>query len=123
MYINDLYKQNSNLYLQTLSNEKAIMYQVDLQNKKLIPLIESNSFDLFRMNDQYMTWSAKSTSTNRVRKQYYLYDYVNNIHYDNLGGYIPLGSKKIIWTKYLNNDEDIPKGEVNTNENTIIEVK
>ena len=123
LYINALYKQGNQIYLQTLSSEKAIMYEVDLQNKQLKPIIESDSFDMFRMNDQYMTWGAASTSPNRVRRQYYLYDYKNNINYANPDGYISLGNQKIVRIKYLKEDEAIPKGEVNSNENTIIQVE
>lgn len=123
LYINALYKQNNQIYLQTLSSEKAIMYEVDLQNKQLKPIIESDSFDTFRMNDQYMTWGATSTSPNRVRRQYYLYDYKNNMNYVNPAGYISLGNQKIVWIKYLKEDEAIPKGKVNSNDNTIIQVK
>ena len=123
LYINALCKQGNQIYLQTLSSEKAIMYEVDLQNKQLKPIIESDSFDMFRMNDQYMTWGAASTSPNRVRRQYYLYDYKNNMNYVNSDGYVSLGNQKIVWIKYLKEDEAIPKGEVNSNENTIIQVE
>ena len=123
LYINALYKQDNQIYLQTLSNEKAIMYEVNLQNKQLKPIIESDSFDMFRMNDQYMTWVAASTTSNRVRRQYYLYDYKNNMNYVNSDGYISLGNQKIVWIKYLKSDGVIPKGEINSNENTIIQVE
>ena len=75
------------------------------------------------MNDQYMTWVAASTSLSRARRQYYLYDYKNNMNYVNPDGYISLGNQKIVWIKYLKEDEAIPKGEVNSNDNTIIQVK
>ena len=45
------------------------------------------------------------------------------MNYVNPDGYISLGNQKIVWIKYLKEDEAIPKGEVNSNENTIIQVK
>ena len=71
-------------------------------------------------------WSyggATSTTSNRVRRQYYLYDYKNNMNYVNSDGYISLGNQKIVWIKYLKSDGVIPKGEINSNENTIIQVE
>lgn len=118
-FLSGIYCYDEAFFFTIKKDEDVELFQMDLSTLKTTYLFTNKQMDRVRLNHQYITWVGEISSPNRIRMQYYLYDYQNQIYYDNPEGITVLSRNYMIWRDYLKEDNEIPKGEIFNSENTV----
>lgn len=120
LYLSGLVSNNRILVLTRTNKEKAELFVFDPNKKQMEYRFETTPTGSISIGHQMITWGSAPTLPGRARLQYHVFDLENNIFYENNGGSVFLNNDSIVWIEYLKDEQDIMKGEVFRNENSII---
>lgn len=122
-YLSGIYCNEDRLFLMIQSSNTKKCYEVNIDEKNINYIFESDWIESVLLNKKYMTWLGSNTLENRNRPQYYLFNLDNYNQEINEDGKIFLSNNGIVRIKYKKSDAEITKGTIYTNENSSISLK
>lgn len=120
LFLSGLASNNQISVLTRTNNDKVELFTFDPDNRQVQYLFDTLAVENLVVGPQMISWTGAQTVPNRTRLQYHLFDYQNDIFYENNGGSVFLNNDSLVWIEYLKEEKDIMKGEVFRNENSRI---
>lgn len=94
-------------------------YKLEKNPAKLIPYFQADASSFEGFNG-YFTWVGSRENDEQIRKPYTLFDSKKNIVYKYNGSLIYVSNKGVLWVKYTKKENEIPKGEIFTKDNSVL---
>lgn len=94
-------------------------YKIVTSPVKLIPYFKGE-ISSFKGYNGYFTWMGSQENDEQVHKPYTLFDSKKNIVYKYNGSLIYVSNKGVLWVKYTKKENEIPKGEIFTKDNSVL---
>lgn len=112
-YISELKSDGEKLYVfVTREDSKTYCFEYYPDKDEIDPYFAMNSTDGLTVSKRYITWINWDSPDSRLHTMYYIFDTKNNLLYDYEGSEIVQADKQMVWSKFLKDEKDIPKGEI-----------
>lgn len=118
-YYSGLYTNGKDVIVsKNISGETQLSMMDD--NKVETSFFSSNWIETLEYQDNYISYIGEKRDEERIKPQYYLMDIENKIDYIYDDGIILLSERGILWVDFKKEKSKIEKGQVFTNDNSIM---
>lgn len=118
-YYNGLYTNGKDVIVsKNISGETQLSMMDD--NKVETSFFSSNWIETLEYQDNYISYIGEKRDEERIKPQYYLMDIENKIDYIYDDGIILLSERGILWVDFKKEESKIEKGQVFTNDNSVM---
>lgn len=118
-YMNGLFRSGSRLILSVMKD--GVSYYYTVKGSSCSPLFHAEWIESVVASNRYATWLGGSMLEDRVRPEYFVYDFTDEVLYQNDGGPVFVNDNGIAWVRYKHEDSAIEKGKLYTNDNSMLE--